>query len=61
MSIHRARRGESIDSIAFRTGHNPETIWDHPETSRIWFDGMYGVALEEEEGRRFLFMVITLA
>ena len=51
----------SLDAVAASHFEFQRSIWDDPDASRIWFDGMYGVALEEEEGRRFLFMVITLA
>ncbi|MCA9608495.1 MAG: peptidoglycan-binding protein [Myxococcales bacterium] len=35
MKVHRVRPGESIDSIAFRHGHHPETLWNHPENEAL--------------------------
>ena len=54
-------RSASLDAVAASHFEFQRSVWDDPALSKVWFDGMAGVALPEHDGRRFLFMVISLA
>jgi hypothetical protein len=51
----------SLDAVAASHFEFQRSVWADPVVNKLWFDGMYGVALPEDHGRRFLFMVISLA
>ncbi len=54
-------RSASLDAVAASHMEFQRAVWGDPVLNKLWFDGMSGVALPEDEGRRFLFMVITCA
>ncbi len=54
-------RSASLDAVAASHMEFQRSVWGDPVLSKLWFDGMAGVALPEDEGRQFLFMVITCA
>ena len=54
-------RSASLDAVAASHFEFQRSVWADPVLNKLWFDGMYGVELPEDEGRRFLFMVISLA
>ena len=51
----------SLDAVAASHMEFQRSVWGDPVLNKLWFDGMAGKALPEDEGRRFLFMVITCA
>ncbi len=55
-------RSASLDSVAASHLEFQRSVWADPVLNRLWFDGMTGkMPLPEEDGRRFLFMVISCA
>jgi hypothetical protein len=54
-------RSASLDAVAASHFEFQRSVWADPVLNQLWFDGMYGVALPKDAGRRFLFMVISLA
>jgi hypothetical protein len=55
-------RSASLDAVAASHMEFQRSVWGDPVLTKLWFDGMSGrVALPADEGRRFLFMVITCA
>lgn len=54
-------RSASLDAVAASHMEFQRSVWGAPVINKLWFDGMSGVALPEDEGRQFLFMVITCA
>ena len=54
-------RSASLDAVAASHMEFQRSVWGDPVLNKLWFDGMAGKALPEDEGRRFLFMVITCA
>jgi hypothetical protein len=54
-------RSASLDTVADSHFEFQRSVWADPALSKVWFSGMSGVELPEDEGRRFLFMVISLA
>ena len=54
-------RSASLDAVAASHMEFQRSVWGDPVISKLWFDGMSGVALPEDEGRQFLLMVITCA
>lgn len=56
-----AMQSASLDAVAGSHLEFQRAIWSDPELTRIWFDGRSRVALEEKDGRRFIFMVMSLA
>jgi hypothetical protein len=54
-------RSASLDAVAASHMEFQRSIWGDPVLNKIWFGGMHGAALPEDEGRQFLFMVITCA
>jgi hypothetical protein len=54
-------RSASLDAVAASHFEFQRSVWADPVLNKLWFDGMGGVALAEHDGRRFLFMVISLS
>jgi hypothetical protein len=54
-------RSASLNTLAAWHFQFQRSVWTDPVTNKLWLAGMGGVALPKEEGRRFLFMVISLA
>jgi hypothetical protein len=54
-------RSASLDTVAASHFEFQRSVWSDPVANKIWFDGMFGVEFPEDEGRRFLFMVISAA
>lgn len=54
-------RSASLDAVAVSHLGFHQAVWGDAEINKLWFDGMFGKPLAEEEGRRFLFMVISCA
>jgi len=54
-------RSASLDAVAASHFEFQRLVWADPALNELWFTGMGGAELPEDEGRRFLFMVISLA
>lgn len=54
-------RSASLDAVSASHMEFQRAVWGDPVLNKLWFDGTSGVELPEDEGRRFLFMVITCA
>ena len=55
-------RSASLDTVTASHLEFHRTVWGDSALNKVWFDGMFGkVKLSEDDGRRFLFMVISCA